>query len=145
MRTTYKYMHILVYKMHAKIKLSTKINNSHIRGVIRKFAEKCYYIALLLSIAMKIHSYKLPFITSWLKLKFRKCDVRRMSMRRPCDVTSLEPLGCITEIKLVVVFELICILMESNFLSFLEHNMRFLCYFPALCIHNDRFHYEGQA
>ena len=36
----------------------------YIRGVIRKFAEKCYYNALLLSIAMKIHRYKLPFITS---------------------------------------------------------------------------------
>ena len=35
-----------------------------IRGVIRKFAEKCYQIALLLSISMKIHRYKLPFIAS---------------------------------------------------------------------------------
>ena len=35
-----------------------------IGGVIRKFAEKCYQIALLLSISMKIHRYKLPFIAS---------------------------------------------------------------------------------
>ena len=62
-----------------------------LRGVIRKFAEKCNYIALLLSIAMKIHIYKLPFIKSWLKLKLSKCDVRRMSTRRRCDVISLEP------------------------------------------------------
>ena len=39
----------------------------NVLGVIRKFAEKCYQIALLLSIAMIIHRYKLPFITSWLK------------------------------------------------------------------------------
>ena len=64
---------------------------AYIWGLIRKFAEKCYLIALLVSISMKIHRYKLPFIASWLKLKFRKCDVRRMSTRRDCDVTSLEP------------------------------------------------------
>ena len=63
---------------------------SIVRGVIRKFAENCYLIALLLSIAMKIHRYELPFIASCLKLKLRKFDVRRMSTWRPCDVILLE-------------------------------------------------------
>ena len=38
--------------------------NLRCRGVIRKFVEKCYLIALLLSIAMTIHRYKLTFIAS---------------------------------------------------------------------------------
>ena len=41
-----------------------QVRTLYIRGVIRKFAEKCYLIALLLSIAMKIHRYKQPFIAS---------------------------------------------------------------------------------
>ena len=62
-----------------------------IRGVIRKFAEKGYKIVLLLSIAMQIYKFKLLLFESLLKLNFRKCDVRRMSTRRRCDVTSLDP------------------------------------------------------
>ena len=126
-------------------KLSPVHSLCYIRGVIRKFAEKCYKIALLLSIAMKIHRYKLHFIANWLKLKFWKCDVRRMSTRRRCDVTLLETahpwvsMGCFSGLKLVVVFELIGILMESNVPSFFEDNMRFLCYSAALCIQINGF------
>ena len=35
-----------------------------IRGVIKKFAEKCYKIVLLVSIAMKIHKFKLLLFAS---------------------------------------------------------------------------------
>ena len=37
---------------------------SLVRGVIRKFAEKCYKIVLLLSIAMEIHKLKLLLFAS---------------------------------------------------------------------------------
>ena len=57
----------------------SKNHIKHLRGVIRKFAGKCYEIALLLSIGMKVHRYKLL------------CDVRRMSTRHRSDVTLLEP------------------------------------------------------
>ena len=55
------------------------------------------------------------------------------------------PLGCFLGLKLVVVLEFICILMESNVPLFFEHNMRFLCYSAALCIQNIRLQFEGQA
>ena len=47
--------------------------------------------------------------------------------------------------KLIVVFELIVFLTESNVPSFFEHNMRFLCYSAALCVQINRFQSEGQA
>ena len=49
------------YSSYSESKNSTK---QKVRGVIRKFAEKCNKIALLLLILMKIHRYKLPFIAS---------------------------------------------------------------------------------
>ena len=55
------------------------------------------------------------------------------------------PLGCFSGLKLVVVFELIGILTESNVPSFFEHNMRFLCYSAALCIQINMFQSKGQA
>ena len=48
-------------------------------------------------------------------------------------------------LNLVLAFELINILTESNVPSFFEHNMRFLCYSTVLCIQSDRFQSEGQA
>ena len=98
---------------------------------------------------MRIHIYKLLFITSGLKLKFRKCGVRRMSTKRCCDLTLLEQAhlypGLILGLKFVVVFELIGIFKESNVLSFFGHNMRFVCYSAALCIQINRFQSECQA
>ena len=55
------------------------------------------------------------------------------------------PLGCFAGLKLVAVFELIGILMESNVPSFFERNMRFLCYSAALYIKIHRFQSQGQA
>ena len=54
-------------------------------------------------------------------------------------------LGCFSVLKLVVVFELIGILTESNVPSIFEHNMRFLCNNAALCIQINRFQSKGQA
>ena len=53
--------------------------------------------------------------------------------------------GLLLGLKLLVVFELIGILTESNVLSFFEHNMRFLCYSAALCIQINRFQSEGHV
>ena len=48
-------------------------------------------------------------------------------------------MACFFGLKLVVVFELIGILTESNAPSFFEHNLRFLCYSATLCIQINRF------
>ena len=104
-----------------------------IRGMIRKFAEKCYKIAMLLSITIKIHRYKQPFIANCLKFKLRKCA--SVVWARGAAVTSFRwnrpyiPLGCFLGLKLVAVFELISILTESNVPSFFEHNVRFFMLF----------------
>ena len=53
--------------------------------------------------------------------------------------------GLLPGLNLVVVFELIGFLTESNVPSFFEHNMRFLCYSAALCILINRFQSEEQS
>ena len=53
--------------------------------------------------------------------------------------------GLLLGLKLVVVFEFIGILTESNVPSFFEHNMRFLCYSTTLCIQINRVQSKGQA
>ena len=73
-----------------------------------------------------------------------------MSMRRCCDVTLLElshmyPWVASLWLKLVVVFELIGILLESNVRSFFERNMWFICHSTALYIQINRFQSKGQA
>ena len=100
-----------------------------------------YYITLLLFIALKIPRYKLQFIASWLKFKFRECDVRRMSTRRRCDVTLLEtahlyPWVASWGLQLIVIFELLGILTESNIPPFFEHNMRFFYLIPQRYVFN---------
>ena len=48
-------------------------------------------------------------------------------------------LGCFSGLKLVAVFEMIGILMQSNIPPFFEHNMRYFTYSAALCIQIYRF------
>ena len=126
------------------------LNILYIRGVIRKFAERCYKIVLFLLIAMKIHKFKLLLFMSWLKLNFRKCDVRRISTRRRCDVTSLDPGHLYPWVVSWVQNSYWClnwlvIFKESRFPSFFEHNMRFLCYNDVLCIQINMFEIKRQA
>ena len=47
-------------------------------------------------------------------------------------------------LKLVIVFELTGILMESNVPSLFEHNMSVFCYSTALCIQINRFQSEAE-
>ena len=53
--------------------------------------------------------------------------------------------GLLLGAKLVVVFQMIVSLTESNIPPFLEHNMRLLFYSAALCIQISRFQSKGQA
>ena len=54
--------------------------------------------------------------------------------------------GLLIRAKIVVGFETIGILMESNIPPFFEHNMSFFyILFRSLCIQINRFQSEGQA
>ena len=79
---------------------------------------------------MKIHRHKLQFIASRLKLKFRKCDVRRLSKRRRCDVSSLQQALMYTwVVPKILNLNWLVFLTESYVPSSFEHYMRFL-YIP---------------
>ena len=58
--------------------------------------------------------------------------------------TSIQ-LSCFSGLKLILVFELIAVLTESNGQSFFEHDMRFWGYSAAICNHINRFQSKGQA
>ena len=64
--------------------------------MIRKIAEKCYYITLL-TVCNENSQIETTIHRKLTEIVVRKCDVRRMSTRRRCDVTLLS-------LKLLVFF-----------------------------------------